>query len=117
MLCPIYFFRHVGVKIKDEAAGLTNRIKKLESQMVLEKEQVEMEINKCQELEERILSNDEKMLEQIGEAQQIHQAYESRRTGFEIAAHWYNHRFTTMTHKAVFWLAMLTFIPYGGASA
>lgn len=105
------FDAHVGVKIKDEAAGLTNRIKKLESQMVLEKEQVEMEINKCQELEERILSNDEKMLEQIGEAQQIHQAYESRRTGFEIATHWYNHRFTTMTHKAVFWLAMLTFIP------
>lgn len=105
------FDEHVQSKIKYEAASLTERIKTLEGIMEREKGQVEKAIEKCQSLEEDILAHDEKMLEQINDAQKIHQAYERRHTGPELAAHWYNRTFTTATHKAVFWLTMLTFVP------
>jgi hypothetical protein len=105
------FDEHVQSKIKDEAASLADRIKTLEGKMDHEKVQVEKAIDNCQILERDMLAHDEKMLEQINDAQKIHQAYERRRTGPELAAHWYNCTFTTVTHKAVFWLTMLTFVP------
>ena len=110
------FDEHVQSKIKDDSASLAERIKSLEGTIEGEKLQVEKAIEKCESLETDILAHDEKMQIQIHDAQKIHQAYERRHTGPELAAHWYNRTFTTATHKAVFWLTMLTFVPYGGTS-